>query len=170
MERGDLAHHHGAAAGFAGANADVISACNHVDDGIVEMQIDFDAGIQALECGKERQDVGPPERRQTGYLEDAAGRPAPVGDRRLRRFEFAQRTDASFVAGAPFFRQRQLSRRAVEQAYAELPLETLDVLAHGHRTDAELAGSGGEASRLDRLDEADQPANALHDGALQTFG
>ena len=47
VQRRHLAHHHGAVARFAGANADIVASGDHVAHRVVEVQLEFDARDRA---------------------------------------------------------------------------------------------------------------------------
>src|SRR5262245_44600142 len=162
MKRRDLANDHAAGSRSAGANPNVVAAGNHVAHGIVEVQLELDAGVAPAKGRNERQDIVSSERRQARHLQRAGWRSAFFGYRRLRILQFAQRAGAAFVVSPPFLRQRQLARRSVQQAHAKLPFQALHILAHSNRSDTQLLSCAGETPRLDRAHESNYAADALH--------
>ena len=160
-ERPEPARHQPRIDQFAAADRHVHALGDHVDQPVVEVEVELDLRIAGLEVRQHRQQEAVADGRQA-HAQPAARLGDGVLHHRARIVELVEDAAAALVEHRAFLREPHLARGAVEQPQAQLLLEPRHVLADRRGGDAEQPPRLGEAQQVGRPHEGFEAAETVH--------
>ncbi|MNV21088.1 hypothetical protein D3C71_1120150 [compost metagenome] len=160
-ERAEAARHELRIDQLAAADGHVDTLGHHVDQPVVEVEVEFDLGKARLERRQDRQQKAVADGRQA-HAQAAARRGDGVLQHGARIAELVEDAAAALMEHRALGREPHLPRGAVEQPHAHLRLEPRHVLAHGRGRDAQVAARPRKALQVGRPHEGFESAEAVH--------
>jgi hypothetical protein len=139
---GDLAGDEGGILELPDADGKIEAFADDVDEAVGQVRIELDVGIAGEELAEKGCDVQPAERRRHGDLEEPARLRVAPAHEILRLLAQAEDVDDAFEVAGARLGERQVPRRALEQARAEPLLELADALRYDCRGKPHLASGG----------------------------
>ncbi len=161
---GDLAGDERGILQFADADREIEALADDVDEAVGQVRVDLDIGVAGEEPAETGGDVQPAERRRHGNLQEPARLGVAAAHEILRLLAQAQDVNDTLEVARTRLGERQVARRALEQARAEPLLELADALGYDCRGKPHLAAGGRHVAGAGDACEYLQIANGSHVG------
>ena len=160
--------HHALRADVPDADREVETLLDQVDDSIGEIEVEQQVRMERAELRECRREVPHPEADAAGQSQRALGFRCSNAHRGLGILEVRQQLHAVLVERLPGFRQRQASRRAVQQPHVQVRFEFRDLPRDGRSGQAEPLRRPRKTAQFDDFGEGTDGQEAIH-GSIVAF-
>ena len=163
----DLSRHQARVAQRTNANRDIDLLGVQVDGAVRQGNANTHIGVAPLKLDECRRQVLHAERHRRVDAQEPARLASRSGDLMFKAVDSFEKPTPRVEVGLPFRRQRQLSRRAVDEPNAEPRLQSPDQLGDRRRRQAQIVRGNGKCAAFDGAHEHTHLGQLIHNSCLQ---